>query len=327
MKDSLLFIDDEPHILTAIERIFDEGDVRVLTASGALAGLELLAQEEIAVMVTDNMMPGINGLEVLRRAREISPDTVRIMLTGHADINTAIAAINDGEVFRFVMKPWDNTSFSGIVYDALQRYRIVKKLRNGNEAVMLSIAQTIELKDPYTRGHCDRVAKYALMISEELGLSNKVMEEIKHGSWLHDCGKIGVADNILNSSDALNQEEYSMVKNHTLWGAEVARLARLSERVVNIILYHHEHYDGGGYPSGLKGSDIPLEARIVCVADAFDAMTTDRPYRQAYPRKECLDIISAASGKLFDANVVKLFLSRMERENQPLSESFTEQAP
>lgn len=315
MNDSLLIIDDEPHILTAIERIFAEEDVQVFTAGGAREGLGLLAREEIAVLVTDNMMPGISGLEVLQRAREISPDTVRIMLTGHANLNTAMAAINLGEVFRFILKPWDNRALVGVIKEALQRYRIVKELRSGDEAVMLSIAQTIELKDPYTRGHCDRVARYALMIGKELDLPGKVLEEIKFGGWLHDCGKIGVAESVLNSPASLNRDEYIMIKNHCQWGAEVAQLARLPKRVVNIIQYHHERFDGSGYPSGLQGDAIPLEARIVSVADVYDALISDRPYRKAYSCDDGLRIILQASGKQFDPVLVTAFSQILAREN------------
>ncbi|HAD04334.1 MAG: hypothetical protein A2005_01835 [Desulfuromonadales bacterium GWC2_61_20] len=317
MNDTLLLIDDEPHILSAIKRIFAEEDLRIFTASGAKDGLEILAREEISVMVTDNMMPGMSGLEVLHRARLISPDTVRIMLTGHANLDTAVAAINVGEVFRFVLKPWDNEAFAATIHEALQRYSVIKQLRSGDEAVMLSIAQTIELKDPYTRGHCDRVAEYALIIGNELGLPAQTLADIKYGGWLHDCGKIGVSEFVLRSPSSLSQDEYSLVKNHCLWGAEVARLAHLPERVINIILYHHERYDGNGYPTGLKGETIPIEARIVSVADAYDAMTSERSYRKAFPPDEVLNILSSVSGTQLDPALVTAFKSRMSQENAP----------
>ena len=318
MNNTLLLIDDEPHILSAIERIFTDEDLRIFTATGAKEGLEILAREEISVMVTDNMMPGMSGLEVLHRARLISPDTVRIMLTGHANLDIAVAAINVGEVFRFVLKPWDNEAFAQTIHEALQRYSVIKQLRSGDEAVMLSIAQTIELKDPYTRGHCDRVAEYALIIANELGLPAQTLLDIKYGGWLHDCGKIGVSEDVLRSPTSLSQDEYSVVKNHSLWGAEVARLAHLPERVTNIILYHHERYDGSGYPTGLKGDAIPIEARIVAVADAFDAMTTERSYRKALPPEEVLNILSSVSGTQLDPALVAAFKRRMLRDNAPL---------
>jgi len=311
MDEKLLVIDDEPHILRAIERVFADQDIQVLSAANPRQGLEILSRGEIAVLVTDNMMPGMDGLEVLRRAKVISPDTVRIMLTGHASLDTAIAAINLGEVFRFVLKPWDNDEFVGIVNEAVQRYRIVNQLRSGDEGVMLSIAQAIELKDSYTRGHCDRVADYAQLIGQELGLSAKLLQEIRYGSWLHDCGKIGVTEKILNSPSSLDEEEYTTVKKHCLWGAELARLARLSETIINVILYHHEHFDGNGYPIGLAGDKIPLEARIVAVADAYDALTSERPYRVAYTSEKALGLIGAVVGSHYDPEIFSIFSSKI----------------
>jgi putative nucleotidyltransferase with HDIG domain len=312
MTERLLVIDDEPHILAAIERVFVDHDLSVLTASDPRYGLELLSRGDVAVVITDNMMPGISGLEVLRCAKEVSPDTVRIMLTGHASLDTAIAAINLGEVFRFVLKPWDNAILIGIVEEALQRYRIVKQLREGDEGVMLSIAQAIELKDPYTRGHCDRVAEYALLMAREINVPESQLSDIRHGSWLHDCGKIGVSEMILNKPSHLDEDDYDTVKKHCLWGAELARLANLPRAVANIILYHHERYDGNGYPTGLAGEAIPLEARMVAVADVFDALTSRRPYRAPFSADEALDIIDSVAGTQLDPHYVAIFREKMQ---------------
>lgn len=134
---------------------------------------------------------------------------------------------------------------------------------------MHSLAQTIELKDSRTRGHCDRVATYAVRIANALGLSMDMQREIKYGSWLHDCGKIGVPERVLNADRKLEAQEYQLMKNHSSWGADVARKANLSEVVINIVLYHHEHFGGADYPRGLQGNDIPIEARIVTVADVL----------------------------------------------------------
>jgi len=262
------------------------------------------------------MMPGMNGLDLLRLAKVISPDTIRIMLTGYATLDTAIEAINLGEVFRFVVKPWNDKALEEVVEEALQRYRVVKQLQYGDESVMLSIAQTIELKDPYTRGHCDRVANFAIMISRAIGLPEDTVQEIKHGSWLHDCGKIGVPGTLLNSSNRLDAAQYEIVKKHCLWGAEVARQARLSSRIINIILYHHERFMGGGYPAGLSGSGIPLEARIVAVADAYDALTTNRPYQKGKEHEEAQRILVELQGSQLDPDLVSVFgrlLSSVER--------------
>lgn len=306
-EECLLVIDDEPSVLKAIERVFADRDLRMLTASDPREGLELLRREKVAVLVTDNLMPDITGLELLRHAREASPDTVRIMLTGQADLDTAVAAINVGEVFRFILKPWDDAELIQVVEQAMQRYQVVRGLRSGNEGVMLSMAQAIELKDPYTRGHCDRVATYAGIIGETLGLDEKLRQEIRYGSWLHDCGKIGVSEAILNRPASLSEDEYAIVKRHSLWGAELARLAHLPQTVVNIILHHHERYDGKGYPEGLAGGEIPLEARLVSVADVFDALTSNRPYRAPYSFVEALDTLETVAGTQLDRNLVSVF--------------------
>jgi len=307
MKDTVLFIDDEVNILNSIQRVFADHDFNLLTAGSSQQALEILSRNDIAVVVTDNMMPGMNGLDLLRLAKVISPDTIRIMLTGYASLDTAIEAINLGEVFRFVVKPWNDRALEETVEDALQRHRVVKQLQYGDESVMLSIAQTIELKDPHTRGHCDRVANYAVMISRAIGLPEEAVQEIKQGSWLHDCGKIGVPGALLNSSNKLDAAQYEMVKKHSLWGAEVARQARLPSRIINIILYHHERFMGGGYPAGLSGSEIPLEARIVAVADTYDALTSNRPYQKAKEHGEAQQILVASQGTQLDPDLVSVF--------------------
>lgn len=307
MKDTVLFIDDEVNILNSMQRVFADHDFNLLTAGSSQQALEILSRNDIAVVVTDNMMPGMNGLDLLRLAKVISPDTIRIMLTGYASLDTAIEAINLGEVFRFVVKPWNDKALEETVEDALQRYRVVKQLQYGDESVMLSIAQTIELKDPHTRGHCDRVANYAVMISRAIGLPEEAVQEIKQGSWLHDCGKIGVPGTLLNSSNKLDAAQYELVKKHSLWGAEVARQARLPSRIINVILYHHERFNGEGYPAGLSGSEIPLEARIVAVADAYDALTSNRPYQKAKEHGDAQQILVASQGTQLDPDLVSVF--------------------
>ena len=172
---------------------------------------------------------------------------------------------------------------------------------------MLSLVHALELKDPYTRGHSERVAEYALGIADRLGLSADIKKAIKYGSWLHDCGKIGVSEAILQHEGPLNEAEMHVVRNHPSWGAEVARQAMLSEGIVNVILAHHERYDGKGYPSGLQGGDIPIEARIVSAADIFDALTTKRPYRNAYQTDKALEIMTSMKGNVLDPAIVDIF--------------------
>lgn len=309
MTETVLFVDDEEYVLNSVARMFIGSARRVLRASSAEEALRIIGKEEIAVLVSDNLMPGIKGIELLSRVKSISPDTVKILMTGHADIPTAIEAINRGEVFRFVEKPWDNTVLLNTVEEGIERYRLLRSLRINDEAVTRSLAQTIELKDPYTRGHCDRVAEFALLLAKKMRLSDEMQRGIVYGSWLHDCGKIGVPEAILNSPDSLTEKEWVMIKQHPAWGADVARQAELSPIVINIIQFHHERWDGEGYPAGVAGRDIPLEARIVTIADVFDALTSDRPYRKAFTRAESIKKMTALAGAMLDPEITKLFLS------------------
>ena len=311
--NSVLFVDDEPSILRSVERTFHDADLRILTADSGEEALKILGQEEIAVVVSDNRMPGMSGIDLLMRVRTLSPDTVRIMMTAFADLRTVIAAINTSEVFRFVTKPWDNDNLIEVINEGVTRYRVVGELRNRDESSYLSIAQTIELKYPYTRGHCDRVADYAVSLSVALGLPETVIREIRFGSWLHDCGKIGVPEVILNYGGRLSLDQFELVKQHPLWGSEVARQARMSGTIVNIILHHHERYDGSGYPVGLIGDHIPIEARIVTIADVFDALHSDRPYRKAYDGAHVLSIMREYTGSFFDPSLMELFMPIAEK--------------
>jgi len=312
---TVLFVDDELPILNAIERIYHErDDVRILFAESGSAALKTMQTEDVWVVVSDYLMPGMRGIDFLAKVKMQYPQTVRIMMTAHADFSIAVDAINKIEAFRFVTKPWDNKELMDTVDDGLTHYELVKSLSTNNENVYLSLAQTIELKDPYTKGHCDRVARYALSLAQKAGISDNVMIDIKHGSWLHDCGKIGVPEIVLNRPYRLSDEAMNLVKMHPQWGAEVARQARMPDTVINIILYHHERFYGGGYPTGLSGELIPIEARIVGIADVFDALFTARPYRKAYSLQEAIKIMCDEMVSHFDPYLMELFRSITDKE-------------
>jgi response regulator RpfG family c-di-GMP phosphodiesterase len=306
---TVLFVDDELSILNAIERMYlERDDVRCLFALSGREGLETLRHENVWVLVSDYLMPGMRGIEFLARAKEVRPETVRIMMTAYADISIAIDAINKSEAYRFVTKPWNNKELMATIDEALMRYELIRTLGAQDEDMYLSLAQTVELKDHYTKGHCDRVARYAVALALAAGLDEHYVSDIKHGSWLHDCGKIGVPEGLLNFPGLLSEEELETMQQHPRWGSEVARQAHMSDTVINIILYHHERVDGKGYPSGLKGEQIPLEARIVAIADVFDALYSDRPYRKAYDFDRTIEILHEMTESHFDRTLIELFL-------------------
>lgn len=306
-----LFLDDEQNILHLMRRLFRNDNITVLTCSSGEDALGLLKSNEISVVVSDNLMPGMKGVEFLQLAKHLSPDTVRIMLTGYADMQSAMDAINKGEVYKFITKPCNGDELRSIVLQSLDRHKMIQSLRKADEYSLYSLSQTIELKDPYTRGHCERVARYALAIAEALGLDEDLRENIRRGSWLHDCGKIGIPEAVLNYAGPLTESQMDLVKKHPQWGADVAGLAHLPETVVNVILYHHERYDGRGYPYGLKGEAIPIEARIVNVADIYDALTSERPYRGRLAQEEAVKIVINSKGTCSDPRVVDAFIESL----------------
>jgi putative two-component system response regulator len=307
MPEKVLFVDNEGKALKEMERVLADVDVTVLKADNAKAALRLIGAKEIAVLVTDNRMPGMCGIELLTRLMELSPETVKILMTGHADLTNAIEAINIGEVFRFIVKPWENEALIRTVQEGVEHYRFVHTLRNSDETNLLALARTIESKDPCSKGHCERVSGFALMIADHLELPEETKRNIKYGSWLHDCGKIGVPDAVLNFTGKLKDAEFKTIRQHPVWGARVARQARFPQTVINIVLFHHERYDGEGYPHGLRGREIPIEARIVTIADIYDALTSKRSYREALPWEEALDLMDAMKGNYLDPDLMWLF--------------------
>ncbi|WP_246166981.1 HD-GYP domain-containing protein [Oryzomonas japonica] len=315
---TVLFVDDDPGILKALRRLFYDSAHTVLFAADPREGLAILKERECAVVVSDNRMPpGESGIDFLDKVRRLAPDSVRIMMTGFADLATALDAINRCEAYRFVVKPWDNRQLVELVDEAALRYELLVSLRSGDERIFRTLAQAIELKDRYTRGHCDRVVESSVALGHRLGLQGQELTDLAHGAILHDCGKIGVPGAILNHPGGLEREQMDIVRQHPAWGAEVARQAGVSSMTLNVILYHHEHFDGHGYPAGLAGTDIPLEARIVAAADVYDALTVDRPYRRALLSEDALREFMAMSGSVLDPDVVAVFMAILNDAHSP----------
>ncbi len=311
--ETILVVDDEPLIQRAICRLLADTDYKVMTASNAMQGLEIVQQNDISLVLSDNCMPGKSGVEFLTQVKLLSPSTQRILMTAHADLDMAIDAINHGEIFRFILKPWDNDYLLGAIKDSLMHKRLVSTLKHGEESVYLTMARMVELKDPYTHGHCQRVAEISLLLAEKVGLDKAIMDEIRWGGWLHDCGKVGVPEKILNFPGKLTPEDFDIVKKHSEWGASVVSQAGFSRTVVNIVLYHHEHFSGSGYPFGLAGDKIPIEARIAAVADVYDALSTDRPYRPAFSAEKLLAVLNEMRGSVLDPELLDMLIASQER--------------
>ena len=305
---TILFVDDEDSILRSIKRLFALHDFDILTATSGKQALEIIKKKTISVLVSDQRMPNMLGSELVATVKEISPQTIRMILTGYADLDSILGAINKGEIFRFVLKPWNNEELIGHVTDALNAYN---KSRDQVENVILGLAQTIELKDPYTKGHCQRVARYAVALAEQYGLEESLICDIRHGAWLHDCGKIAVHEDILNFPGSVSEAHREEIRKHPENGVKVAQEASLSQQIQNIILCHHERVDGTGYPNGLSRAEIPIEAKIVAVADVYDAIATDRPYRKACDETQIRKILAELRGSALDEQLVDLFINKI----------------
>lgn len=306
-KQTVLFVDSDASARHAFRQLFsDEADIHLLETSSGEEALGIVRTADVWLVVSENDLTGLSGIELLERIRHISPTTGRILMTAHADLKTAIDAINISEAFRFIVKPWDRDELKSVVLEGLQRTGVIRDLARCEVSSVSSIAQAIELKDPYTRGHCDRVAEYASTLAEKAGLPEENILHIKYGGWLHDCGKIGVPGSVLNFPGRLDESGMKIIHRHPLWGAEIARQAGLSATVVNMILYHHEKFDGTGYPYGLKGEEITLEARIVAIADVFDSLRTRRPYRAACSSDQVREIMREMANH-FDPHLMGLF--------------------
>jgi HD-GYP domain-containing protein (c-di-GMP phosphodiesterase class II) len=196
---------------------------------------------------------------------------------------------------------------------AVENASLYADIERGYFSTVQALAKAIEVKDPYTRGHSERVTTYALMIAEAMGLDEREKQKLKYAATLHDIGKIGIAGRVLNKPGALTKEEYTHVKTHPILGDSIVEPVEFLQEPRPIILHHHERYDGKGYPDGLKGEDIPLCARILSVADAFEAMRSDRPYRKALPLEEARRELVRNAGTQFDPRVVEVFLGILDR--------------
>jgi len=312
MQEIVLVVDDDKAILEYTAELLTRIGANVLTCNSPVEALAIIREKPVAIVVSDYYMPGMTGLELFSRMREFSHGIVKILMTSKADLAMAVGAINSGEVFRFLSKPWQEAEMIDAVRNGVRRYRMLRASSEDMEFLLHALGQTIELKDTLTKGHCDRVASYAEIIARKLGLDMEAKHDIEVGSWLHDCGKIGVPEAILNAERGLNDDEMEVIRKHPLWGATVAEAANMPDMVVNIVLHHHEYYNGGGYPMGLAGDAIPLEARIVAAADVYDALRSSRPYRPGFSFDETRRIMESMSGNQLDPTILATLFEGLE---------------
>lgn len=351
----VLFVDDEVNILKALQRLLRNEPIQVLTANNSAEAFELIDRCAPQVIVSDQRMPEMNGVDFLASVRDRHHDVVRMMLTGYTDMTIAVEAINKGEIFRLITKPWNDEELKATLRQAFDQYDLkaeIKRLnlvtreqnfrlqdmnKNLEEKVrdrtkqldgkntelrtayiqtISALAEAIDAKDPYTRGHSERVAVYASKLGDQMGLRKELIERIYFAGLLHDVGKIGIPDAIITKPDRLTPEEYEEIQKHPEIGAKILEPVEFLHSIVPCVRHHHEWYDGctSGYPDRLAGDQIPLPSRVIVVADTVEAMTSDRPYRKALSLDVVVSEMHKFSGTQFDPIVVDAFLKLLEDE-------------
>src|SRR5438094_1716751 len=342
--ERLLVVDDEGPILHALQRTFEAAGYEVTACLDPAEALDRLKERPYQVLSADYMMPGMTGAEFLARARALQPDTIRILITAAHDFSAAVDAINNGEIFRILAKPWNRVELLGTVRQAFDTYALREKNRqltalvqkqNGELAdlnrgleklvqerttnLLDGMVAVLDYRDTETQWRSRRVSRFTRRIAEQLGVSDeRELSTIEMGSLLHDIGKIGVRDAVLLKPGPLDQDEWVEMREHPRLGwALLQRIEFLRDASV-IVLQHQERYDGRGYPSGLKGPEIVLGARLFAVADTYDAITSDRPYRKAQNHDAAVAEMKRVAGTQLDPDGVAAFCALPESEWQAI---------
>ena len=354
---TVLFVDDELNILKAVQRLLRDGEMSVLCASRASEALELLERHPVQVVVSDQRMPEVSGVDFLAQVRSRHPDIVRIMLTGYTEMTVAVEAINRGEIFRLITKPWNDDELRATLRQAFDHAAMKHEIKRLNQVTreqnfklqdmnrsleakvrdrtkqvaekheqlrtayiqtIRALSEAIDAKDTYTRGHSERVGVYASKIAREMSFPKEMIERVYIAGLLHDVGKIGVRDAVITKPERLTPEEYEEIKQHPEIGYRILQPVEFLHDVAPCVRHHHEWYDGSthGYPSRLRGDQIPVPSRVILVADTVEAMTSDRPYRKALPLEAVVNEIHKFTGTQFDPRVTEAFLRLLERDGE-----------
>ena len=322
-----LIVDDDAQVRHVLTRVIQTHGLSGVEASSGADALAVLAREgEVPLCISDIHMPEMDGVTFLREALKLYPDMAVIMLTGVAEVDTAVECLKLGAL-DYISKPVMVEEVRARLDKALEKRDLilqnrfyqqnletrVRELDRSNKMSVINgvqmLVHALEAKDAYTSGHSSRVSRYAVKAAVQLGFTGDALEQIRLGGELHDIGKIGTKEVILNKPGPLTPAEFQHIKEHAPLGEKIlAPFLAGSPSVLRIVRSHHERMDGSGFPDALRGEDIPLEARIVAVVDAFDAMTTNRAYRLPRTPVQAVEELRRCSGIHFDRAVIEAFL-------------------
>jgi cyclic di-GMP phosphodiesterase len=329
-KPHLLIVDDEAEVRGVLNDLLCDA-YDCTEASSAEDALDRLRRDDYQLVISDITMSGMSGLEMIPHVKAISPETVIVMISGMQTIESAINALRLG-AFDYLMKPFDLRQAEAAVSRALNHHELIVakrlyetqledlvaqrtaeldealgSLENAYRSTLKALTAALETRDAETHGHSERVVTFSLRLGREYGLNAQEMKALEFGSLLHDIGKIGVPDAILRKPAKLTDEEWILMREHPIHGQQILRGIKFLQGAAKVVAQHHEKWDGSGYPLGLVGEDIDICARIFSVADAFDAITSDRVYRKGRSYEAAAGELNEWSGRQFDPRVVEAF--------------------
>ncbi len=311
-KYKVLVVDDEPDNLALLYRTLRQ-DYEVTKCLSPLEALKILDQENFQVIISDHKMPDMDGVEFLKLSQEKMPLAIRLLVTAYSDVKILINAINYAKIYRYIKKPYQPDELLYIVQSSIEFYQLkvdnenlIYDLKDLFSGTIKSITEALDAKDSFTLGKSRRVTFYAIKIAQNLNLTEGEIGKIELAGLLHDIGMIGVPEDILNKTDKLSPEEYEEVKKHVFHSIKILEDIKQLKDVVEIVKYHHEYYNGKGYPHGLKEEEIPIGSRIISLADAWESLRSDRTYRSRMPEEEAFGIIKEQRGVQFDPKLVDI---------------------
>ena len=330
----IIAVDDEIGIIDSLSVFLKKTEYEFVGITDPVEAIELVKKEHFDLMLLDFMMTPLHGDEVVEEIRKFNKELYILLLTGHKDLAPPLETIKRLDIQGYCEKSDKFDQLLLLIESGIKSIKQMHEIKRINEELVetnerleqaylesvQTLRYTVEAKDTYTRGHSDRVSEYSVLIGEKLNLSEEEIKLLKIGGLFHDIGKIGIPDNILQKQAKLTDEEYSEIKNHPSIGAHILGAATIFKDIIPIVKHHHERYDGKGYPSGLKGEEIPYLARITAVADTFDAMTSRRSYRDALDIQIVKDEIKKCEGTQFDTKIAEAFLDILNNEFEKIKE-------
>ena len=330
----IIAVDDEIGIIDSLSIFLNKSGYNFVGLTDPIEALERVKTEHFDLMILDFIMTPIHGDKLVEEIRKFNKDLYILLLTGHKDLAPPLETIKKLDIQGYCEKSDKFDQLLLLIESGLKSVEQMNIIKQINEELADSkelleksylesievLRRTVEVKDVYTRGHSDRVSEYSLLIGEKLNLPPEQMKTLKIGALFHDIGKIGIPDAILLKTDKLTDDEYSEIKNHPAIGAHILSNASIFADIIPIVKHHHERYDGKGYPARLAGEDIPYLARIVAVADTFDAMTSRRSYRQALDFDYTTNEIERCKGTQFDPAIADVFLEILRTNQDKITE-------